>query len=146
MPVFDRFEPTLFAPMPERYIIRPTDTTAVRVLRAHGITVGNFKNTMQGVEAVATGFAFRIDSAVAAPRAFQGHREMRLSGRWLGETRKIEPGSFVVDMSQPLAILAVYLLEPQSDDGLVTWNFFDSDLKPGGTYPVFKVGGAPPTP
>jgi hypothetical protein len=43
-------------------------------------------------------------------------------------------------------LLAVYLLEPQSDDGLVTWNFFDSQLKPGGLYPVLKVGGAPPTP
>ena len=146
MPVFDRFEPTLFAPMPERYILRPTDTAAVRVLRTHGITVGTTGNKMQGAETVATGFAFRIDSAVAAPRAFQGHREMRLSGRWLGETRKIDPGSFIVDTAQPLAILAVYLLEPQSDDGLVTWNFFDSDLNPGGTYPVFKVGGAPPTP
>jgi hypothetical protein len=38
------------------------------------------------------------------------------------------------------------MLEPQSDDGLVTWNFFDAELKPGGTYPVFKTGGAPPTP
>jgi hypothetical protein len=38
------------------------------------------------------------------------------------------------------------MLEPQIDDGLVTCNFFDAELKPGGTYPVFKTGGAPPTP
>ena len=48
--------------------------------------------------------------------------------------------------AQPLGILAVYLLEPQSDDGLVTWNFFDHAIRPGGLYPVFKVGGAPPSP
>jgi hypothetical protein len=38
------------------------------------------------------------------------------------------------------------MLEPQSDDGLVTWNYFDSELKPGGVYPVLKIGGAPPNP
>jgi hypothetical protein len=38
------------------------------------------------------------------------------------------------------------MLEPQSDDGLVTWNYFDSELKPGGLYPILKIGGAPPTP
>jgi hypothetical protein len=71
---------------------------------------------------------------------------MRLSGRWLARTQRIEPGSFIVDTAQPLGPLAVYLLEPQSDDGLVTWNFFDRDLRPGAVYPVYKVGGAPPTP
>jgi hypothetical protein len=47
-------------------------------------------------------------------------------------------------MAQPLANLAAYLLEPQSNDGLMTWNFFDRYLVPQwGTgynqYPVFKV-------
>jgi hypothetical protein len=87
-----------------------------------------------------------IDSAVTAQRLFQGHREMRLVGKWRQETRVIAPGSFMVDTSQPLGQLAIYLIEPQSEDGLVTWNYFDSELKPGGLYPVFKIGGAPPTP
>jgi hypothetical protein len=91
-------------------------------------------------------YAFLIDSTVVSQRPFQGHREMRLTGKWRKETRAIAPGSFIVNTSQPLGLLAVYLLEPQSDDGLVTWNFFDSQLKPGGLYPVLKVGGAPPTP
>ena len=32
-------------------------------------------------------------------------------------------------MTQPLARLAFYLLEPASDDGLVAWNFLDDQLK-----------------
>jgi hypothetical protein len=71
---------------------------------------------------------------------------MRLVGKWRMETKPIIPGSFIVDTSQPLGPLAVYMLEPQSDDGLVDWNYFDSQLRPGGVYPVFKVGGAPPNP
>ena len=99
-----------------------------------------------GADQVANGYVFYIDSTVVAPRPFQGHREMRIHGKWRSATRTVKPGSFIVEMNQPLSLLAVYLLEPQSDDGLVTWNFFDASLKPGGEYPVMKVGGAPPVP
>ena len=146
MPVFDRFEPTLFAPIPERYILRAADTAAVRVLRYHGITVSVAERPVAGMEAVANAYVFLIDSTIVASRAFQGHREMRLVGKWRQRAMPVPPGSFIVEMNQPLSVLAVYLLEPQSDDGLVTWNYFDAALKPGGLYPVFKVGGAPPSP
>jgi hypothetical protein len=35
----------------------------------------------------------------------------------------------------------VYLLEPQSDDGFVTWNVFDPDLSAGRgvIYPVLRL-------
>lgn len=146
MPVYDRFKPTLFAPVPTRYVIAQSDTQVVRVLRDHGIIVTQTTQAPSGLQLMGDGYVFMIDSTVVSQRPFQGHREMRLTGKWRKETRAIAPGSFIVDTSQPLGLLAVYLLEPQSDDGLVTWNFFDSQLKPGGLYPVLKVGGAPPTP
>jgi hypothetical protein len=147
MPVFDRFKPTLTIPRPSRYVIASRDTQVVRVLREHGITVTQASQPFgPNNSAVGNGYAFMIDSTVVASRPFQGHREMRLVGRWRRETREIAPGSFIVDTAQPRGQLAIYLLEPQSDDGLVTWNYFDAQLRPGGIYPVFKVGGAPPTP
>lgn len=45
---------------------------------------------------------------------------------------------------QPLANLIFYLLEPQSDVGLLTWNFLDNYLEKKNVnnqpvaYPVFK--------
>jgi hypothetical protein len=33
----------------------------------------------------------------------------------------------------------VYLLEPESEDGLVTWNFFDTSLRKGEKFPVRRV-------
>jgi hypothetical protein len=47
-------------------------------------------------------------------------------------------------MAQPLANVAAYLLEPESDDGLLVWNFFDRFLAAqwgGGRrkYPVYKL-------
>jgi hypothetical protein len=145
MPVFERFRPTLVAQMPTRYVIPQSDTQVVHVLRQHGITVGQAAESTNTQPAGAT-YVFAIDSAVTAARPFQGHREMRLTGSWKNEARQITPGSFIVPTNQPLGLLAAYLLEPQSDDGLVTWNFLDSQLKPGGIYPIFKTGGAPPTP
>jgi dipeptidyl aminopeptidase/acylaminoacyl peptidase len=44
-----------------------------------------------------------------------------------------------VRTAQPLGPLAAYLLEPQSDDGLVTWNFFDAALHEGGDFPVMRL-------
>jgi hypothetical protein len=146
MPVFERFKPTLLAPVPTRYMIPAADTQAVRVLRDHGIRVEPAGPVPSNMQRVAEAFVFQIDSTVVSPRPFQGHREMRLAGFWRKETRQVTPGSFVVSTTQPLGLLAVYMLEPQSDDGLVTWNYFDPELKPGGLYPVVKIGGAPPTP
>jgi hypothetical protein len=145
MPVFERFKPTMYAGLPDRYVISAGDTQVVRVLRQHGISVTQASGSSSPGAAVAAS-VFEIDSAVPSQRPFQGHREMRLAGKWRQIMQRIEPGSFIVETSQPLGPLALYLLEPQSDDGLVTWNYFDSELKRGQLFPVFKVGGSPPIP
>lgn len=44
----------------------------------------------------------------------------------------------LVPMDQPLAHLAIYLLEPMSDDGLVRWGWFDH-CSVGDPYPVQRV-------
>jgi hypothetical protein len=40
---------------------------------------------------------------------------------------------------QAQAVAALYLLDPESDDGLVTWNVFDGELAPGRIFPVWRV-------
>ncbi len=45
----------------------------------------------------------------------------------------------MVPTAQPLGDLAVYLLEPRSEDGLATWNFFDAELTVGGDFPVLRL-------
>ena len=134
MPVFDRFKPTVSVMPPAAYALVGSDSAAVRLLRQHGITV-----ELLATDRAARTEVFVLDSAIKAPRIFQGHHELRLTGRWVNEPRRIPAGSYLVRTTQPLGLLAVYLLEPQSDDGLVTWNFFDSSLKPGAAYPVLRV-------
>ena len=48
-------------------------------------------------------------------------------------------GTILVRTAQPLGALVCYLLEPESEDGLVTWNFFDAQLEEGMTFPVCKL-------
>ena len=50
----------------------------------------------------------------------------------------------MVRCAQPLGTLAAYLLEPQSEDGLCAWNFFDEGLKQGADYPVLRLPAMAP--
>jgi Zinc carboxypeptidase len=134
MPVWDRFESTLSRRPPAAYLLGPGETDAVRLLRLHGIAVTRLTAGSR-VDAE----VFTVDSAVTAAQPFQGHHEMRLVGRWRTETRAVPAGAFVVSVAQPLGVLAVTLLEPQSDDGLTTWNVFDRALRAGAEYPVARV-------
>jgi hypothetical protein len=51
----------------------------------------------------------------------------------------VDAGSLYIPANQPLARLAFYLIEPESDDGLVTWNVIEEGLGVGQTYPIYRV-------
>jgi hypothetical protein len=48
-------------------------------------------------------------------------------------------GATLVRTAQRAGTLAVYLLEPHSDDGLARWELFDAHATPGATFPVLRV-------
>ena len=130
MPDFDRFVPTLLRKMPEAYYL--SDTTAVARLRLHGVRVDRVQPSwlLPRME------RFAIDSVVRSPRAFQMHNEVRPFGHWEPVTGISV--AYVVPTSQPLGRVAMYLLDPESDDGLVTWNVFDGALAQR-SYPVLRT-------
>jgi Zinc carboxypeptidase len=134
MPVYDRFASTLDRVPPAAYVIAPQDTAVVTLLRLHGIRVERSDSAW-----LARGESFTIDTIITSPRAFQGHHEVRLKGSWQRALQALAPKSFIVSTAQPRGALAVYLLEPESDDGFTTWNLFDQDLKKGGRYPVIRI-------
>jgi hypothetical protein len=68
---------------------------------------------------------------------------MRVEGRWRGASREVPAGTFVVRTGQPLDLLAMLLLEPESDDGFLTWNFFDTALAAGVPAPVARLVAPP---
>ena len=134
VPVFDRFDPVLEQTLPFAWVIPAEQESILGKLRANGIFVERVTEpTPMRVE------RFIIDSVLKAPNAFQGHQEVRLTGRWAADTMTVTAGTYIVRTNQHLAILALYLLEPQSDDGLVTWNFMDAWLRAGAPYPILRV-------
>jgi hypothetical protein len=81
---------------------------------------------------------FRIDSSTTATSTFQNHNERTLTGAWTPAQREVPAGTLRLDMAQPLARLAFYLIEPRSDDGLVDWNLLDDALKDAKLYPILR--------
>jgi hypothetical protein len=134
MPVYDRFMSTLDRTPPAAYVVAPQDTGIARLLRLHGIRVERSDSAW-----TARGEGYVVDSIITSPRQFQGHHEVRLKGHWQRGVQALAPRSFIVSTAQPLGALAVYLLEPESDDGFTTWNLFDRDLKTGGRFPVTRI-------
>ncbi|MGD9589962.1 MAG: M14 family metallopeptidase [Pyrinomonadaceae bacterium] len=127
------FEATQSARVPIVYLFKP-DKAVIEKLQQHGITVEELTS-----EVVAEVESFQIEKVEKANRAFQGHNLVSISGSIKTETITFPPGTVIVRTAQPLGRLVFYLLEPESDDGLTTWNFFDPSLDAGKTFPVYKL-------
>ena len=141
MQIFDRFTPTLTRPAPWGYAIAATDTTAINLARWHGLDVSRLNAEWRGD----AGPQFVVDSTVIAQQPFEGHRLVRLVGRWEpGQSVTLAAGTYVVRVGQPLGVLAMYLLEPESDDGIVAWDVGDRSSGANGSAPVVRLATQPP--
>jgi hypothetical protein len=132
---YGTFEATHTERVPSAYYIPASLTNAVETLRAHGVrTTTLTKPERMLVE------EFQIETNVAAERPFQGHRERTITGKWVSAERELPAGTIQVDVKQPLGRLAFYLIEPQSDDGLVNWNHIDAALGDDvRVYPIVRA-------
>lgn len=143
MPVYDRFEPTLRRVLPTAWIVPADDNAFIARLAYHGIELREI--TAAGASAgTVTAERFVIDSIVRAPRPFQGHQEVRLVGRWQPTRVDLRGRYLLVRPTPSQALLAAILLEPESDDGLTTWNFLDAKLQVGQPHPVVRITGPLP--
>ena len=121
---------------PRAYIFKPEKNVEIVIekLVQHGITVEELTSPLQTEVDV-----FTIGNVTRSQRAFQNHREMKITGAYKKENITFPAGSIIVRTAQPLGRLVCYLLEAESDDGLVNWNFFDPYLETGKTFPIYKI-------
>jgi dipeptidyl aminopeptidase/acylaminoacyl peptidase len=130
----DRCEPTVTVKRPFAYVLPAGLGKAVELLERHGIRVEKLREDLDlDVE------AYRVDQVTQAKREFQKHKLVTLKVTPRADKRRVKAGSYVVRSSQPLGKTAAFLLEPQSEDGLCTWNYFDAELKEGQDYPVLRL-------
>ena len=126
--------------VPAEYVLKPNQRGIIDLLLAHGIVVEQTKKEETLEVEVCS-----VTKVSRAARSFQGHRETRLEVASAKSKEVFPRGSFIVSAHQSKAALVAYLLEAESDDGLVNWNFFDNELDqgPAGSapriYPVYRL-------
>jgi hypothetical protein len=139
VPYYIDYYPVKRVRFPFAYLITTHDPVITDLLIAHGIKLEKLS-----LDSKIEVQRFEISELKPATRLNQGHYTNTLEGRYISGVVDFPAGTLVVKTAQTLGNLAAYLLEPQSNDGLVVWNFFDRCLVPQwGTgynpYPVYKI-------
>ena len=127
-------QPTLEVQRPFAYLLPARFTSAVDTLQRHGIEVEELREDAELACQV-----YQLDRVTRADRVFQKHKPVTLEVTRRDEMRKVPAGMRVIRTSQRLGTLASYLLEPQAEDGLATWNLFDEGLATGKEFPVVRL-------
>ena len=133
MPVARGYEATVARSLPRAYALDGVSAEVLDNLRAHAIVV---ETTIAAHRATVESFS--IGSRTVASNVFQGHHTVELNGTWTAVIATLPTGTTIVRTSQPLGLVAMRLLEPESGDGLVTWNFFDAAAVHT-TFPVRRI-------
>ena len=134
-PFYARFLPTRTVRRPRAYVIPAGAEAVLSALARHGIRTETLQSARKAAE-------IENDTLVdRTPRVPEGRGNGAETIFWVRRemtSGEVAVGEILVPMDQPLANVAIYLLEPESDDGLVTWGAFE-DLEVGSGYPVRRV-------
>ena len=139
VPYYIDYYPVKKVKLPYAYILDTFDPQVIGLLQTHGIKI----EKLSGASKVEVE-RFNITELKGSQRLNQGHYNNTIKGNFVKDTIEFQEGTLLVRTAQPLANLAAYLLEPQSNDGLMTWNFLDRILVPQwglgyNPYPVYRV-------
>jgi len=136
MPVMASFTPTLTSTLPFAYAFdEKTGAALLPILKTHGIAV-------EKLDAAAPVMAqsFAVDTVIDRGRSETARMLKDVGGHWNDAARRtLAAGSYIVRTGQPYGLLAFYLLEPESEDGLAQWSFFDNILAARADFPVVRV-------
>jgi dipeptidyl-peptidase 4 len=124
--------PTLSVRRPFAYLFPPLPRL-VENLGRHGVQVEKLTEPFEASLDV-----YRVEK-ITRGRLFQGHQATTVDAVVRQERKQLPTGSIIVRTTQPLGRLAAYLLEPQSSDGLVQWNFFDGEINESKDFPVVRL-------
>lgn len=132
--LWSNFVPRQEVAMPFAYVLPSPDPAVLENLKNHGLQLEVLNEPTRTEVTIRT-----IQSLTRNSREFQKHNMVRLKTQDRQEQRELPKGTVIVKTTQPLARLAMWLLEPESSDGLVAWNFFDKTIQEGADYPVFTL-------
>ena len=136
MPVMASFTPTLTSTLPFAYVFDSLTARALlAILAVHGIQIERLD-----APANASVQDFMVDSVIDRGPSETSRRLKDVSGQWsAAAARSLPAGSYVVRAGQPRGLVAFYLLEPESEDGLMQWSFYDGIVAPHAAFPVARI-------
>ena len=140
IPFYGKFRVTKQITLPKGYLFSANLKDIASKLQQHGVVVEQLSQPIKlFVE------SFQINEINSDERLYQGHRRTSLKGIYKMVEEEFPANTYFVGMDQPLADLAAQLLEPESDGGLVRWNFFDRYIRASqwgrrfNPFPVYRV-------
>jgi len=143
LPYLAEAKPTASVPIPEAYIIPPYHKEVVNLLRRHGIILQRIQSDVR-----LTVERYTFSEIKPGDRIYQGHILLECITAVETLETDVPAGSTYVSVRQPLGRLIPILLEPQSDDSLLAWGFFNREIVSQWTgqprpYPVFRLPHRP---
>jgi hypothetical protein len=131
------FQSTKEVRLPFAYAISEASEPIIANLKTHGLQIDVLSKPLRTEVTVRT-----IKSLQQNARPFQSHHLVRLTTTETRRIHELPEGTVIIHTAQPLGRLAAWLLEPESSDGLVTWNFFDDTIEEGAEFPVLTLDNA----
>ncbi len=137
IPHYGTFLPTRTVRRPLAYLVPAVERRVLDLLRGHNLRLVRLRRprALEVERYVVLGRERIVSHDVSS---FRRRWETVLWCRSEGGGHLARPGDWLLPMAQPLANVAIYLLEPESDDGCVRWGHFDR-LRRGDAYPVLRV-------
>ncbi len=119
VPVYLKWEPTRTTTRPVGYVLPPAMAAVVPLLLDHDIAVYRFREP--------TTLDAEVYYAIGVNRNnyFQGHYLKSASVEKRGEQLEVAAGWYWIPTAQSRANLISYIMEPETDDNLITWGWAD---------------------
>lgn len=134
------YQPTLTVNLPEAYILMPQWKSVIDLLDLHAIRY----TRLSGGERV-TVQTYRYTGATFDTRQSEGRVPVHTTFTTQTEELVCPPGALLIDMNQPSARIAAWLLEPCAPGSLTYWGFFNQVIQAPGEFwiglPYMEVKG-----
>jgi hypothetical protein len=142
MPHLARFVPSRWVARPAAYLLREDQPQVAEKLGQHHVVLKRLREAWEGEAELYR--VLGIGQEESPDVGSTARKETVVTARAERAFYRAEAGDYLIPTDQPLGTLASYLLEPESDDGLARWGYFDPSLKPGALYPVARLLGELP--
>ena len=121
IPVVANTKADIIVSRPVAYYIPPQWTTVIERLSLHGIRMSRLEKSTQ-----ITAQQYQFSDPSFSSADYEGHQTVTATTSTSKVNAKLPAGTVRIATDQPLGDLAMLLLEPQAEDSLFYWGFFNT--------------------